>query len=296
MPSISLIVCVLRQRDLFERLLRNAYGCCDELVVQHDIPDVQNLRQVVEAAGGRFLETPPATLEEILPFTYGQARHDWILRLDADEFPSEAMKKWIQDFRQAPEPPDHISGYTCIWPAWDGHKTITKRWPAGRVFLFHRQRVRSFGIGEQTVIPDGVFQPLNFILHHQPKRKSLGLYNVLIRKEAYKWRTSIAQALLGKPTDLPCWRWTDLRWPLGWEQIRQQPLQTAARRLVMETLRTLRDQWRADKRMYLEAALNGPIFHAMLCLKFWQMRRRQLQEIAKKKNRLDPLPNLKNEK
>jgi hypothetical protein len=39
---------------LLEWLLRESRDCYDELVVLHDIPDVQNERSVVEAAGGRF--------------------------------------------------------------------------------------------------------------------------------------------------------------------------------------------------------------------------------------------------
>jgi hypothetical protein len=277
MPALSLIVCVHLQRDLLERLIQKSQDCWDDLAVVHDGPDEAGIRTIVEAAGGRFFERPrESQVEPLLAFAFGQTLHDWILRFDSDEFPSDEMRNWLKEFRRASEPPSEISGYTCIWPAWDGHKRITKKWPAGRNFLFHKQRVRFFAIGEQSVIPDGIFKALDLVLEHQPKRKTLGLSNVLFRKNAYQWRAFIAQSLIGKPTDLPCWRWTDPQWPTGWEQIRQQPLQTAARRLVMGTLRTLRDQWRADKRIYLEASLNGPIYHALICFKYWQISRKQL--------------------
>ena len=135
-------------------------------------------------------------------------------------------------------------------------------------------------MAEQAVVPEGVLQPVDLIIHHQPRRKTYGLHNVLVRKQAYRWRAAIAQSLLGKPTDLPCWRWESDSWPSGWEQIRQHPLQTALRRLVMVTFRVLRDQWRTEKRFCFEAALNGPLNHALLCLKFWQVRRRHLREVA----------------
>ncbi len=149
---------------------------------------------------------------------WGQAKHDWILRLDADEFPGAEMKQWLHTFRHAPEPPPEISGYTCIWPLWNGSREVTKKWPPGRIFLFHRQRVRFFGMVEQMPVPDGIYQPLDFILRHQPERKSYGLHNILVREQAYLWRERIANSLLGKPTDLPCWRWESEEWPLGWEQ------------------------------------------------------------------------------
>src|ERR1700722_12835649 len=155
MPAISLVVCVHLQRDLLERLIRESQGCYDELLVLHDIPDAQNVREVVEAAGGRFFERPPAFLQEPhWPFAWGQAKNDWILRLDADEFPGAELKKWLQEFRRAPEPSAEVSGYTCIWPLWDGQRAITKKWPNGHVFLFNKQHVRFFGMCEMTPIPD----------------------------------------------------------------------------------------------------------------------------------------------
>src|SRR5215813_7013630 len=117
MPALTLVVCVHRQRDLLERLLREARDCYDELLVLHDTPDVENVREIVEAQGGRFFEMPSVPFEELhWPFAWGQARHDWIIKMDADEFPGESMKGWLKEFRRAPEPASDISGYTCIWP------------------------------------------------------------------------------------------------------------------------------------------------------------------------------------
>ena len=274
MPALSLVVCVCNERDLLERLLQKAEGCYDDLVVVHDGPDETNMRAVVEAAGGRFFEEPRAFQQEPhWPFAWGQAANDWILKLDADEFPGEEMKVWLRQFRLAPEPAGGISGFTCIWPFWNGRRAISNKWPPGRILVFDRRQVRFFGMVEQAMVPDGVYQPLDLILHHQPKRKSYGLHNVLLRKQAYRWRKCIAQSLLGKPTDLPCWRWESEAWPSEWEQIRSHPWRTAVARLTMGTLRCLRDQWRAERKLTLEAAVNAPIHHALICLKFWRLRR-----------------------
>src|SRR6059036_1005511 len=116
MPALSLVVCVHHERELLQRLFDHARGFYDDLVVVHDGPDAVNVRQVVEAAGGRFFERPRAYQQEPhWPFAWKQAAHDWILRLDADEFPSQEMKVWLQNFRAGPEPVDAISGFTCIW-------------------------------------------------------------------------------------------------------------------------------------------------------------------------------------
>ncbi|MFH1067126.1 MAG: hypothetical protein V1746_04430 [bacterium] len=236
MPKISLVVCLHQERDLLQRLLEQAEGCYDDFVAVHDGPDKANVRALVEQHGGRFFERPRVFQQEPhWPFAWGQARHDWILRWDADEFPSVEFRQWLKAFRHQPEPPEEISGYTCVLPLWDGKRAQTKKWPTRVVFL-HRQRVRYFGLVHQSPIADKRFKPLNFILHHQPKRKAHGIRYTLGRKKVRRWHEEAARALLGKPTDLPCWRWTSHEWPKTWEQIRRRPLLTGLYRLVFSPL------------------------------------------------------------
>jgi hypothetical protein len=276
MPAISLVVCVYRQRDLLERLMREAQGCHDDLVVVHDGPDIEGIKSQVEQSGGRFFQQPRAFQEEPhWPFAWAQTRHDWILKMDADEFPGEDMKIWLKQFRAAAEPAELVSAFTCIWPLWDGEKAVTAKWPRDRMFLFHKQRVTYFALGEQVPIPEMPCKSLSMTLHHQPKRRSLGLRNVLFRRQAYAWRAVIARSLLGRPTDLPCWRWTSASWPIHWEQIRAHPFRTAIERLTLGTLRSLRDQWRIEGRLLPTAAINGGIHHALICLEYWRQRRNQ---------------------
>lgn len=274
MPALSLVVCVHHERELLARLLQRSVGCYDDLVVVHDGLDTTRVRAVVEAAGGRFFERPRAYQQEPhWPFAWQQATHDWILRLDADEFPSDEMKAWLRKFSQGPEPEESVSGFTCIWPLWNGRRTISKKWPLGRNFLFHRGRVRFFGMVEQVPVPDGRYESLELVLQHQPKRKSYGLSNLLVRKQAYRWRGQVARCLLGKPTELCCWRWESGQWPETWERIRQHPLRTAVHRLTRWTLATLRDQWKHERRLFPAAAINGPLHHALICLEFWKLQR-----------------------
>jgi hypothetical protein len=281
MPAISLVVCVYKERDLLERLLREMPGNYHDLVVVHDGPEDTDeegsIEELVTKYGGRFFSEPRCFQQEPhWPFAWQQAKHDWILRLDADEFPSTEMKEWLRRFRQAREPEEDISGYTCIWPLWNGQRTISRKYAPGRIFLFNRQRVRFFGMAEQVPIADGRYEPVDLILHHQPTRKSYGLCNILLRRQAYRWRTLIAQALLGKPGDLNCWRWNkDTYWPPTWEQIRSHPFLTAFRRLFKSTLNTLRDQWKIEGKVFPLAALSNPLHHALLSLRFWSLRRQQ---------------------
>lgn len=276
MPAISLVICVYQQRDFLARLLSHSEGCFDELIVVHDGPDTAGVREIAEKAGGRFFERPRECQQEPhWPFGWGEARHNWILRLDADEFPGNELKQWLIAFRTAPEPPAEISGHTCIWPLWDGRKAVSQKWPADRLFFFHKQRVRFFGMCEQTPVPDGRCLPLDFILHHQPERRSHSLANVLLREDGRRVARIVARSLLKMPADLVCWRWESQPWPAGWEQIRRHPLKTAVKRLIVGTLRGMRDQWRREKRVWPVVAFSGPVHHALICVKFWRLRRWQ---------------------
>src|SRR5258706_2117387 len=278
MPALSLVVCVYGERDLLQRVLHHTAGLCEDIVVVHDGPDSSGVRRLVEDIGGRFFERPRAFQQEPhWAFAWEQAANDWILRLDADEFPSDALKAWVNNFKNAPEPDTSVSGYTCIWPLWNGTRSISRHWPAGRIFLFKKDRVRFFGMVEQVPVPDGKYVAVDLVLEHQPVRKSYGFRNLVFRKQAYQWRERIATSLLRMPADLACWRWEDRPWPPIWEEIRRCPLRTAILKLTIDPLRSLRSQWRTEKRFYFKAAVCAPIHHALIGVKLWQLRRRATQ-------------------
>ena len=231
MPQISLIVCLCGERELLERLLQHSQQCYDELLVIHDGPDEKNIQGLVDRYNGKLFEMPRAYQQERhWKFAFGTAKHDWILKMDSDEFPSPALRDWLQAFRSAPEPENSVAGYLCIWPMWNGKKAVTQDWPDNRQLLFHRQRVCFFGMPECAPVSDlgTTFQNLPLVLEHQPafSRKTYGFLNFLFRKRSWEWAREIAFSLRDSPLDLPCWRWTDPEWPPFWESMRQHPLRT----------------------------------------------------------------------
>lgn len=275
MPQLSLVVCLYQERDLLERLLDHAEGCYDDLVVVHDGPDETDVRSLVEARGGRFFERPRHFQQEPhWPFAWKQARHDWVLRWDADEFPSEDMKAWLKAFRAQDEPPPDVSGFTGIWPFWDGRRARTKTWPR-RVWLIHRRRVRYFGLVHQGPIPDGLLVATDLVLHHQPKQPNYGIRYTLARPKVLRWQEEIACALLGKPTDLSCWRWDSPEWPEHWEQIRRHPLRTGVIRLFLSPIRNGLDMIRCGEFPRPSCLTFFPLQHWMTCMSYIKMRRRE---------------------
>ena len=305
MPAVSLVVCLYMERDFLARLLRASEGCFDDLVVVHDGPEsgerIQNevkpavidyatlepaasppagysappsppepgsIHALVESYGGRFYEGGRSFQQEPhWPFAWSQAREEWILRLDADEFPSAELCAWLRNFRAQSASPA-VAGYTCIWPLWDGRRTITRHWPNGRFFLFHRDRVRFFGMAEQSPIPDSPVEGLDLVLDHQPKRKSYGVTNLIFRKQAYHWRRVIALSLLALPIALPRWRCDGLEWPANWQQIREHPLQIGLRGMLIAPLRQAREMWKKEGTINLSAIAGTGLHQFMMSVTF----------------------------
>ena len=235
-------------------------------------PKPGSTHELVAKHGGRFFEGPRCWQQEPhWPFAWSQAKHDWILRLDADEFPSPTLKEWLVNFRSSADFPVTVSGYTCIWPLWDGTRATSSKWPNGRSFLFDRRRVQFIGMAEQVPLPKATFRELNLVLNHQPVRKSYGVRNIVFRKQAYRWRAVIASSLLRPPITLPRWRWRSYQWPGGWLGVIDAPLFEAFYRLIKFPLEQISNLRIAGERFSLSVCLNPALHHFLLCLEVWKM-------------------------
>jgi len=359
MPKITLVVCLHKERDLLERLLKHSEGCYDELVVVHDGPenaecehvpagagreacckqpegrdelerarqmpnpesgikasvcytsnwkspeelslrepnappielaiDYSNLppdspiptgyrlatghpvpgsvHELVQQYGGRFFEGPRCFQQEPhWPFAWWVASHDWILRLDADEFPTLELKEWLMDFKQNYKIPYAQCEFLAVWPLWNGVMASTKYWPTGRLFLMDRQQNTFFGMVEQTPTPLGEVQSCDKTLAHQPSRKSYGFRNIVLRRQAYIWRSVIAGSLIKSPLLLPRWKCQHSLWPAPWSGKIQSPLAQAIWSLFCLPLFQAREMIRKEGRIDISACLNPGLHHFLLGL------------------------------
>lgn len=193
----------------------------------------RDLYALVKEYGGRLYFGPRCYQQEPhWPFAWSVARYNWILRLDADEYPSKPMKAWLYNFRRCASSRSNICGYTSHWPLWDGLREVFVSRIASRPFLINKLRTRFIGMAEQEPIPFTHWNPTALILRHRPRRKSFGIRNILFRKQALCWRQCIASSLLLSPQQLPRWNYFSSNWPLGWDQIIKRPWWTGLKRFL----------------------------------------------------------------
>ena len=280
MPRISLIVVVHGDRMPLTRLITNSERCFDDLLVVHDGEDTSGVREVVESFGGRFVERARAYSQEPhFPFVFEQARYDWLLRLDSDEYPSSGLAEWIARFRADLSEPFETGGYLCVWPAWNGRRAVAN-WPNKRLFLFDRRKTHFVGVYEQSAIVEGKLVRLPYVLHHEPPGKSHGLRNILFKPRTVQGRRNVAQALMGSPLDHPRWRYDSHLWPAGWQQLKDHPVRTGLTRLVVYSIRhfvalIISRNWPRPS-LFLHAGL----FHALLGLEISRTSRREANRKA----------------
>lgn len=268
MPSVSMVVCLHRERDFLSRLLTRAEGCHDDLVVVHDGPDIDDVRSLVEARGGRFFERPRKfSGDGHYIFGWQQARCDWIFRPDADEYPGLDLAEWLRRFRDAPEPDPAVSGFELIIPLWSGSTQATKRWP-WRPTLIHRGRIRYIDVCEQWLIPDGRWVRVDEVLCHEPARKNFGASYLRHMVKRKRWLYATVMGLMRTPAALDCWRWKEPEWPMKWEVLRRHPLRTALIRLFTSYWGNGREMIQSGEPFKPLLVTHYPLYHWITCMAF----------------------------
>ncbi|MFQ5680926.1 MAG: glycosyltransferase family 2 protein, partial [Candidatus Omnitrophota bacterium] len=92
--KISVVVLTKNEEDNIARCLSSAKGWADEIIVVDD----GSRDRTVEIARGladRVLENKMKVEGAHRNWAYAQARNNWVLSLDADEYLSEELKKEI---------------------------------------------------------------------------------------------------------------------------------------------------------------------------------------------------------
>lgn len=98
--SVSAVIITLNEAPRIERCL-TSLAFCDEIIVV-DSGSEDGTQDICEKHGAKVIDQPWLGFGPQKQFAVEQAKHDWVLCLDADEALSDELMQSIQAFLQAP--------------------------------------------------------------------------------------------------------------------------------------------------------------------------------------------------
>ncbi len=195
--SISACLVVRNEEPVIERCLQSLRGVVDEIVLVHDGDCDDATLQIAGEHGCRIFVRPlVGHAEASTVFAFEQARGDWILSLDADEFLSDGLR----DRLRALVDDAAVNGYELLWRMWDGERYITSDGPY-KLALFRRACVHLLGIIHGFERVDPPVRRVELQLEHRPRYNNLALSTVLTKWR--RWARINAREFLTDLAELP---------------------------------------------------------------------------------------------
>jgi glycosyltransferase involved in cell wall biosynthesis len=200
---------VHNEEALVERCLRSLAGLDAEIVVVHDGPCSDHTLEIARRYTQCVFERPFAGhAEGHRVFAYQQARGEWLLALDADEFLSPGMAAVLPELMARRD----VSAYRFVWPVWDGRRELTSDGPL-RIALLRRSAIEFVGTIQNGPIVHGRVEDRPEVLHHQPTYNNFTWKSAMTKQR--RWARLHAGELTGPFSDLPAFNYSGpIRWPL----------------------------------------------------------------------------------
>ena len=190
-PSLSACIVTLDEEERLGDCLASLRWC-DEIVVV-DSHSTDRTREIAAAAGARVIERDWPGHVAQKEFAIRQARHDWVLCIDADERISPELEKEIVELRAAGFPDEagwKLSRVSSYLGRWIRHGTW---YPDLKLRLFDRRRGRWAGHDpHDRVEVDGRVGRLRGELQHHPYRNleehlaTIDSYTTIMARELHE--------------------------------------------------------------------------------------------------------------
>jgi glycosyltransferase involved in cell wall biosynthesis len=172
---ISACIVVRNEERTIARCLDSLRGVVDECIVVHDGPCADRTIEIAAERGCRVFEAPfYGHCERHTPRAYQEARGEWILNLDADEFLSSSLADHLRQLTED----TGVDGYELLWKHWDGARYVTDAGPY-KLALFRRRAARMIGIIHVPEEIDGVVRRVPLHLEHRPPAGHRGARAIL---------------------------------------------------------------------------------------------------------------------
>jgi glycosyltransferase involved in cell wall biosynthesis len=206
--GLSACIITLNEAQRIERCIR-ALSFCDEVIVV-DAHSSDATREIAARCGARVIERDWPGYRSQKQFATEQARHDWVLSVDADEWvtPELAAEIGVQRARGFPQ----AQGYSLprLTRYFGGYLRHGNAWPDRKIRLYRRDAARWVGYEvHEKIAVEGVVARLHAPLEHDAYRdlddqlSRMDRYARLMAQEMQRAgrRCSLAAAFLH-----PAWR------------------------------------------------------------------------------------------
>lgn len=199
--TISACLVARNEEAVVERCLASLGGVVDEIVFVHDGGCDDGTLAIAERHGCRIFVRPlVGHAEASTVFAYEQARGEWILSIDADEYLGGPLRERLGGLVAD----EHVNGYELLWRMWDGERYITERGPH-KLALFRRERVHLLGMIHGIERVDPPVRRIELQLEHRPAYDNLALRTLLTKWR--RWARINANEFLMPFSELPKFNW-----------------------------------------------------------------------------------------
>lgn len=168
--SCSLSACIIVHNDeaYLERCLKSLQGIAEQIIIVHDGPCQDSSLDIAERFGAEIHLRPfVGSCEGHRAFSFEQARCEWVMRIDPDEFLPERTRQALPGLLAR----DDVDAYSFRWPAQFGGRYV-ERGPFSRNImrcLFRRDRMCFLGITHLAPLTYGRMEVrLDILLEHRP--------------------------------------------------------------------------------------------------------------------------------
>jgi glycosyltransferase involved in cell wall biosynthesis len=207
-PSISACLVLRNEEAVVERCLASLDAVVDEIVLVHDGECEDRTLEIAERHGCRIFVRPlVGHAEASTVFAYEQAKGEWILSIDADEYLSDALRDSLAELVAD----EDVNGYELLWRMWNGERYITENGPY-KLALFRRRSVHLLGMIHGVESVDPPLRRVQLQLEHRPQYNNLAVATVLTKWR--RWARINAREFLTPYAEIPRFNWDGpAQWP-----------------------------------------------------------------------------------
>jgi glycosyltransferase involved in cell wall biosynthesis len=182
--KISACLVVYNEEKLIKRCLESIKGIVDEIIIVHDGPCNDETLKISKKYTNRiFIRERIGEAEPHRPFCLNQAKGEWVLSIDADEYLSSELRDKIPTLIKNNE----LDGFNFLSTVYYKGKRVV-RGPISKSYklmLFRRKSATISGIIHDWYKINGKVKDINLIVEHKPEIDMFS-YRIFIKKDL-KW-------------------------------------------------------------------------------------------------------------